>query len=561
MLLNLHVKNVALIDEADVSLGEGLNVLTGETGAGKSILIDAVNLALGARGGRSLLREGGAPASVELLFQVSGREKLEALKELEVFPDEEGMVLISRRVSQGKSVCRINDETVTAARLRAVTALLIDIHGQHEHQSLLHKEKHLEILDAYCRYREEPVRRELVRAYGAYAAAKKELSSYELDEDERKRELSFLEYEISELSGAGLKPGEIPELEGRRRRLANGQRIASAVGKAEALLSGGQGAGELLGRAARELSEAAAFDEGLSPILSQATDAEALLEDLGRALRDYGQELSFDQGELSRIENRLDVLHGLQAKYGETYEEMMETLKAGEKRREILLSFDEGKRKAKEACEAAKTEAWAWADKLSAIRKEEALHLTEAIRAALVDLNFMEVQVSMEFSRKEEPGENGFDEAELLISTNPGEALKPLAQVASGGELSRIMLAVKAVLADTDEIDTLIFDEIDAGISGRTAQKVAEKLNVIGRSHQVICITHLPQIAAMADCHYKIEKSVKEGRTITTVESLDEKAQTEELARLLGGAAITGAVRQNAAEMKRLASEYKKDRG
>ncbi len=554
MLLNLHVKNVALIDEADVSLGEGLNVLTGETGAGKSILIDAVNMALGVRSGRSLLR-GEQAAGAQLLFQVSGREKKEALAALDAEPDEEGMLLIARRMTQGRSISRINDETVTVSKLRAVTGLLIDIHGQHEHQSLLQKQKQLEILDAYARYREGSAKEKMREAYQAYEAAKRELASYQIGEEERLRELSFLEYEIGELQGAGLKAGELEELERRRRLLAGGQRIALAVGKAEAFLDGDGGAGELLGRAVRELSEVSGYDEELSGLLSQAMDAEALLDDLVRTVRDYGQQLVFDEGELLEIEKRLDILHNLQSKYGETYEEMMETLEACKERQQQLLAFDRRKEEAEKAYQAAEEEALSLAGELSRIRKEEALHLTESIRTALVDLNFLEVQVSMEFSRKEKLGPDGYDEAEFLISTNPGEDLKPLAQVASGGELSRIMLAVKAVLADTDEIDTLIFDEIDAGISGRTARRVAEKLAAIAKNHQVICITHLPQIAAMADCHYKIEKKARDGRTITTVTQLDEEEQIGELVRLLGD---TAAAEQNARELKRLAEAYKK---
>ncbi len=557
MLLNLHVKNAALIDEADVSLGEGLNILTGETGAGKSILIDAVSMALGAKTGRSLLRDDGEAASVELLFAVEGEEKRKALSALSVEPDEDGNVLIARKLSQGKSICKINDETVTVSKLKAVTGLLIDIHGQHEHQSLLHKAKHLEILDAYAKQEEAPVREKLSGAYRVYVSAKEELASYEIGGEDRVRELDFLNYEIGELENAGLRDGELEELEKRRRLLSNGRRIAECVGRACNLAGNDEGAGELLGRAVREISEVAGYDEELSSLLSQAEEAEGILGDLNRALYDYAQSLEFDEGELSRIEKRLDILHNLQVKYGETYEEMMEALSGKRERREKLLSFDERKEEALRAFKEAEEEVMTYAGSLSEIRRVEAFHLTESIRSALVDLNFLDVQFSMEFAKKEQVTGNGYDEMEFLISTNPGESLKPLGQVASGGELSRIMLAIKAVLADTDEIDTLIFDEIDAGISGRTAQKVSEKLNDIGKSHQVICITHLPQIAAMADCHYKIEKQVRAGRTITLVTRLNEQEEIGELCRLLGGVTITEAVEENAREMKELARSYK----
>ncbi len=558
MLLNLHVKNVALIEEADVSLGDGLNILTGETGAGKSILIDAVNLALGAKTARGLFRNEDKPASVELLFSVSGREKKEALEKIGVVPEEDGSVLIARKLSQGKSICKINDETVTVSRLRAVTGLLIDIHGQHEHQSLLHKSKHLEILDAYAKHQEKTVKERLAEAYSVYAAAKKELETYEIGEEDRIRELDFLSYEIRELENAGLKEGEIEELELRYKRMMNGQRITESLSKAQEFTGDEDGAGELLGRAVRALFEAANYDEALAGLLSQAEEAEDIVSSLNRALFEYGKELEFDEREMNQMEKRLDFLHSLQIKYGESYEDMMESLETRRSRLEKLAAFDERKQAAKAAFEQAEKSVFLFAGELSKIRKVEAFHLTESIRSALADLNFLDVQFSMEFTKKGQAGPDGFDEMEFLISTNPGEELRPLSQVASGGELSRIMLAIKAVLADTDDIETLIFDEIDAGISGRTAQKVSEKLNDIGRSHQVICITHLPQIAAMADCHYKIEKNVKNGRTVTVVTKLSDKEEIEELCRLLGGAAITDAVAENAREMKELAMTYKR---
>ncbi len=558
MLLNLHVKNLALIDEADVNLGEGLNVLTGETGAGKSILIDAVNMALGAKTARGLLRENGEPAGVELLFQVSGEEKEEALRALGVAVEEDGSVLIARRMSQGRSVCRINDETVTVSKLRAVTALLIDIHGQHEHQSLLHKAKHLEILDAYARPKERDVKERLGESYRILRAAEKELASYEMGEEERIREMDFLSYEIGELSRAELRDGEIEELEQRHKQMVNGGRILEGLSRAMEYAGGEAGAGDFLSRAVRELSEAAHYDEELSELLSQAEEAEGLVNDLGRALSDYAAGLEFDERELSGLESRLDFLHGLQVKYGATYGEMMRALESRKEKLEALRDFDERKRMAEEAFGTAREEAYRLAEELSGIRKAEALRLTKSIRKALADLNFLDVQFSAEFAELSHVTAEGIDEMEFLISTNPGEPVKPLSQVASGGELSRIMLAIKAVLADSDDIETLIFDEIDTGISGRTAQSVSEKLNDIGKNHQVICITHLPQIAAMADSHYKIEKTVKGGRTVTEVTKLTADEEIEELARLLGGAAITQAVRKNAGEMKGLAKKRKR---
>lgn len=461
-------------------------------------------------------------------------------------------------MSQGRSVCRINDETVTVSKLRAVTALLIDIHGQHEHQSLLHKAKHLEILDAYARPKERDVKERLGESYRILRAAEKELASYEMGEEERIREMDFLSYEIGELSRAELRDGEIEELEQRHKQMVNGGRILEGLSRAMEYAGGEAGAGDFLSRAVRELSEAAHYDEELSELLSQAEEAEGLVNDLGRALSDYAAGLEFDERELSGLESRLDFLHGLQVKYGATYGEMMRALESRKEKLEALRDFDERKRMAEEAFGTAREEAYRLAEELSGIRKAEALRLTKSIRKALADLNFLDVQFSAEFAELSHVTAEGIDEMEFLISTNPGEPVKPLSQVASGGELSRIMLAIKAVLADSDDIETLIFDEIDTGISGRTAQSVSEKLNDIGKNHQVICITHLPQIAAMADSHYKIEKTVKGGRTVTEVTKLTADEEIEELARLLGGAAITQAVRKNAGEMKGLAKKRKR---
>lgn len=557
MLLNLHVKNVALIDEADVNLGEGLNILTGETGAGKSILIDAVTMALGAKVTRSLVRDEETPAQAELLFQVVGKEKRRQLEELGVTPEEDDCVLISRKIRGGKSVCRINDETVTVSKLRAVTSLLIDIHGQHEHQSLLHRSKHLEILDAYAKHQEAEAMKQMQEAYRELVAAKKELSAYEIGDDERIREQDFLAYEIRELEQANLKKGELEDLEKEYKRMMSAGKLISGVSKAMDYTGDSHGAADSIGRAVRELAEAANLDEQARDLYLQAEEVENLLNDLNRALSDYAADLEFDEAELVQTERRLDELHSLQVKYGDSYEAMMEALSSRRERLEDLISFDERKQKAQKALKKAADQAELCAKALSDIRKVEAFHLTESIRAALVDLNFLDVQFTMAFYKKEQIGIDGYDEMEFLISTNPGEEPRPLGMVASGGELSRIMLAIKAVLADSDDIDTLIFDEIDAGISGRTAQKVSEKLNQIGRSHQVICITHLPQIAAMADCHYKIEKSIKGTRTVTDVTKLSADEEIAELSRLLGGAEITEAVEDNAREMKALANNKK----
>ncbi len=559
MLSTIHVKNFALIDEANVNLGTGLNILTGETGAGKSILIDAVNAALGGKVSRDCIGKHGDYALIELVFVVEDSDKMELLHEEEIYPEEDGTLILSRRITENRNVCRINDVTVTMSKLRAVTGYLIDIHGQHEHQSLLNRQKHLEILDEFAVYQVENIKRELADAYRRYRRSQLALNQYEMDEDKRLREMDFLQFEIQEIEDARLKEGEEEELAAQFKKMSNAGRIVEKL--SEVMESIGYdsrgGAGELIDRGLRTLTPLTALDESLGEFYAQLEDVDSILGGLCREMNDYLSEMNFDVREMDEVERRLDQIRSLQAKYGATYEKVMESLEEKRERLTQLSEFEERKAEAQKEFAEAKELAEQLAGELSAIRKVEAYHLTEAIRTALVDLNFLEVQFSMEFRRTESLSANGFDEMEFLISTNPGEELRPLGQVASGGELSRIMLAIKAVLADVDQIETLIFDEIDTGISGRTAQKVSEKLCYIGRNHQVICITHLPQIAAMADSHYRIEKGVSGGRTVTHIDRLTKDQEIEELARLLGGAVITDTVLTSAGEMKELATRKK----
>ena len=445
------------------------------------------------------------------------------------------------------------------SKLRAVTGYLIDIHGQHEHQSLLNRQKHLEILDEFAVYQVEAIKQELAEAYRRYRKSQLALNQYEMDEDKRLREMDFLQFEIQEIEDAHLKAGEEEELAAQFKKMSNAGRIVEKL--SEVMESIGydtrDGAGELIDRGLRALTPLTALDESLGEFYTQLEDVDSILSGLCREINDYLAEMNFDSREMAEVENRLDQIRSLQAKYGSDYEKVMESLEEKKERLTELSEFEERKAEAQKEYAQAKEQAEKLAGELSAIRKVEAYHLTESIRTALVDLNFLEVQFSMDFHRTDNLSANGFDEMEFLISTNPGEELRPLGQVASGGELSRIMLAIKAVLADVDQIETLIFDEIDTGISGRTAQKVSEKLCYIGRNHQVICITHLPQIAAMADSHYRIEKGVSGGRTVTRIDRLTKEQEIEELARLLGGAVITDTVLESAGEMKELATRKK----
>ncbi|EEQ57509.1 DNA repair protein RecN [Clostridiales bacterium 1_7_47FAA] len=552
MLLELHVKNLALIEKADVEFGEGLNILTGETGAGKSIIIGSVTMALGGKASRESIRHGADYAYVELVFSVSGEDKAKALKELEVEPAEDGTVIVSRKIMASRSVSRINDETVTTARLRQITGLLLDIHGQHEHQSLLYKSKHLEILDAYVKASTQPVKQKIAKEYQSYRALIKRLEEFDMDSESRIREADFLRFEIQEIEEAGLKEGEEEELTSVYRRFSHSQKIAASLGDAYNAVEG-----EWLSRALREVEQVVEFDHALDGIRDQLYDADSILEDAKREISSYMGSMEFDEETFRQTEERLDLIHNLQAKYGATISKINQKLEEKRKRLDELEDYDYHREQTKKELEQCRNHLEGFCAQLSGIRKKASRDLIKKIRDGLVDLNFLDVEFDMEFKRLEQFGASGWDEVQFIISTNPGQPMRPLKDVASGGELSRIMLAIKTVLADSDDIPTLIFDEIDTGISGRTAQKVSEKLSYIAGSHQVICITHLPQIAAMADAHFEISKSAINGSTLTTIRLLDRQASVEELARLLGGAEITDTVRKNAAEMKDLADRTK----
>lgn len=552
MLLYLHVKNLALIEKADVEFSEGLNILTGETGAGKSIIIGSVNIALGGKVPKDMIRKGAEYAYIELIFSVTEPEKVKLLKDMDVSVTEDGLLIIAKKIMPNRSISKINDETVTAAKLREITSLLIDIHGQHEHQSLLYKSKHLEILDEYARTKTQPVKMKIAEVYHRYIQLKDKLKQSTSDQESRLREADFLRFEIDEIQQAELKEGEEEELTSRYRRFSHSQKIAESLAGAYRAIHA-QGIGEAL----KEVSRVVEFDEGLKGIQDQLYDLDALISDVNREISDYMDEISFDEEEFREIEDRLDVIHNLQAKYGNTTAQILARLEEKILQLEELENYDKIRQNMEKELEENTHKLEDLCQKLTKIRKEAAAMLIEKIKEGLIDLNFMDVSFSMEFTRMGHYTAGGIDEAEFMISTNPGESLKPLGKVASGGELSRIMLAIKTVLADSDDIPSLIFDEIDTGISGRTAQKVSEKLSYIASTHQVICITHLPQIAAMADCHYEIAKAVLEGKTTTSIRPLNQEEMVSELARLLGGARITDAVIKNAREMKDLAKKVK----
>ena len=536
MLQNIHVKNMALIDEADVDFGGHLNILTGETGAGKSIIIGSISTALGGKVSRDVIRKDAEYALVELNFKVNSPQILAELEKMEI-PVDGDEVVISRRITGSRSVARINGELVSLPVLRQAAALLIDIHGQHEHQSLLHKDKHLAILDQFSREEMASVKDALKDSYREYMILKKEMDGAITDEGKRLSEISFLQYQIEEIENANLQDGEEEQLDKAFRKMSHARQMMESVAAAHGMTGyeGASSAGDLVGRALRELSSVEKYDEAIGGLISMLTDIDGLLNDFNRELADYESGLTFDESVYHETEDRLNLIQRLKTKYGSS---IAEILAHQAKCQEELEKLDD------------------YENYLSGLR----MKLDQAekeLKAALIDLNFLDVRFEIHCEPLGHYTENGQDSIEFMISTNPGETVKPLGKVASGGELSRIMLAVKSVLADADAIETLIFDEIDTGISGRTAQKVSEKMAVIARKHQVICITHLPQIAAMADDHYVIEKSAMEQRTITEIYHLSDDASVGEIARLLGGVEITDAVMQNAREMKNLAQSKK----
>lgn len=556
MLSYLHVKNLALIDEAEVEFGSGLNILTGETGAGKSILMGSVNLALGQKISREMIRNPQKPALVELVFQVENPRCLEALQERDIAA-EDGQIIISRKLTGNRSISRLNGEICTAAQIREISSLLLDIHGQHEHQSLLYPEHQLEILDAYGKEHIGDKKEKVKEAYHKWLILKKEWETYQLDEESRKREISFLEFEIQEIEEANLVPGEDEELEKRYKKISNSRKILEGLGAVQNCVGYDTGAGDLVGRAVQEIVRVENCDEQLSQIGEMLSDVESLLNDVNREVSSYVADMSFSEEEFYEVDQRLNVLNHLKSKYGATMEEVLAYQKEKQKDLERLYHYEELKKKLEKQTQEAEQYLQQQCEILSEDRKKYAKELADSIRDGLKDLNFLDVIFEISFEKTRNFTQEGFDKITFQISTNPGEPVRPLAKVVSGGELSRIMLAIKTILADKDETETLIFDEIDTGISGRTAQKVSEKMAVIGRNHQVLCITHLPQIAAMADQHFEIVKIVENGETTTRICPLSREASVQELARILGGARITEQTILSAEEMKDLAQKQK----
>ena len=555
MLLNLHVKNLALIHEIEVEFKKGLNILSGETGAGKSILLGSVNLALGGKITKDMIRDNAEFALVELVFQISDSKKIARIKELGFQIEEDGLLIVSRKITPGRSISKINGETVTVTELRELTSLLLDIHGQHEHQSLLNKGKHLEILDEFASSELSKIKEKMDIAYKNYVNAKDTFESFNLDETSQLREIAFLQFEINEIESAALKVNEDVELENQFRKYDNSKKIIEALTHVyeEIGYDSYEAASGKIGRAVKSLNSVVQYDDSLTSMKEQLENLDSLCNDISREVSTYIDSLEFDE----KIFYAPEDVDLCMRKYGSTIEKIHSYQQGQIKKLNVLEHYQTDKANAAKELQLAKEKVLEICKKISSIRKDAAKALNSKIQETLGELNFLDTKFEIQFNTMTTFTKNGYDEIEFLISTNVGEGLKPLGKVASGGELSRIMLAIKAVLATKDQVDTLIFDEIDTGISGRTAQSVSEKLKDISKYRQVICITHLAQIAAMADNHFLIEKSVKENRTITDIKELTEKEMIQELARILGGAEITQMVIESAKEMKELAKRTK----
>ena len=556
MLINLHVRNLALISEADIDLSEGLNIFTGETGAGKSLLLGSVSLALGARLSGDIIRHGEETALAELTFQVENERTEKALREAG-YETEDGLIVISRKITGNKSLFRINGETSSSSQIRNIAHLLLDIHGQHEHQSLLYNDRQLGILDEYGGIDISELKDETRASYKEYKRIASELSGYDLDEAARIREAGLIEYELEEIDSADIKEGEEERLEAQFRKMKNSRDIAVSLNRIHELTGYDSGAADLIGRAVKEITQISDLDEGLSQLYSELADAESLLGDISRETASYLSDLTFSDAQMTECENRLDEIRRLESKYGNTPVKIAEYREQQAERLEFLQNYADRKKKLEEELETADAGLSEACRKLTRMRKLYAEKLSGEIIKELKELNFNQVRFSMDFSESGSRSANGADTVEYMISVNPGEPMHPLAKTVSGGELSRIMLAIKTILSRNDPSETLIFDEIDAGISGLTAAKVAEKLMRISKDHQVLCITHLAQIAAAADAHYAISKTVEADETFTLIQKLDEAGSELELARILGGSKVTENALNNAREMKQMIKEGK----
>ena len=546
MLSLLHIENIAVIEQADISFDPGFNVLTGETGAGKSIVIDAISAILGKRAYRDMIRTGTNKASVRAVFT-----KVPALPwfgENGVDYDEE--TVIQRDIfMDGKNVCRVNGTLVTVSILQKLGLQLINIHGQHDSATLFDEENHLRFLDAFAD--NEALLLDYREKFSAVSALRREIDRMTMDEGEKLRRMETLKYQVEEIEKADLKAGEDEELEQRRKLLQNSEKLSQGLEEASESLLGGDdsdGAAALLAQAAYALSRIARYSDDYTAFQERLTDLKYQVQDIADEVRDALEELSYSADELEQIESRLDIIHRLRRKYGTTCQEILEYLENARKELDEIEFADDRVEHLKKQLSVKEKAAWEAAMLLRKDRQEKGNLLSEKILSELRQLDMPRVQFQCRF-RETELGADGADQVAFYLSANAGEDLKPLSKVASGGELARIMLSMKNVLAEKDAVDTLIFDEVDTGVSGRAAQRIAEKLRALAQHKQVLCVTHLPQLAALADTHMLIAKSEHDGRTFTTVTPLDREGRKQELARIIGGTNITEITLKSAEEM------------
>ena len=558
MLELLHIENIAVIEQADIAFRPGFNALTGETGAGKSIVIDAMGAVLGGRTSRDLIRTGADKAFVSATF--SGvREDLPGLLANGVRPDEDGNLLLQRELNtEGKNLCRANGRPVTVAQLREIGRELLNIHGQHDGQQLLDEEQHGAYLDRFGRL--EPQRESYAACYHAMSDLRSRIRQLQMDEAEKARRVDTLKFQIDELERAKLKPGEEEELVRQRDILRHGEKFLSAVDGADFFLSGDDeqvGAVALLRQAEESLSGVKRLDDSLEELVKRLENARCEVYDLAELIRDKREEFDFSPAELDELESRSDLLYRLKKKYGATVEDMLEYLDRCRRELDAIETADDTIAHLEGQLREAEKKTKAAGAALTKARTEAARRLEEHILRELRDLDMGRVRFSIELTEKE-PAADGCDSVRFLLSANAGEDLRPLARIASGGELARIMLALKNVLAEQDQVGTLVFDEVDTGVSGRAAQRIAEKMAQVSRHKQVLCVTHLPQLAAMADTHFSVEKGERGGRTYTRVLCLDRQQRAQELARLTGGAHVTEALLRSAEELLDEAEAYRK---
>ncbi len=550
MLSQLYIENIAVIEKASIDFQKGFNILTGETGAGKSIIIDSINAVLGGRVSREIVRNGAKMARVSALFTSIGTETLQKLEELGLSPEEEENLLLQREIrSEGKTVCRINGRPATVSMLREVGLTLLSILGQHESYELLSPEQHVEYIDSFGGLNE--LKSQYSSAYHKLRSVKKEWDSLLMDEDQKARRMDLLRYQIEELEAGEIRLGEQEELAQQRTMFRNSEKIAESIAIAKNALDGDDesaGAVSSVGTAADSLEDAAQFLPSLTSTAQKLRDLEYNLQDCLAEVREAGESLEYDPARLEQVEERLDQLYRLSLKYGSTEEEMLEFLERSRKELQTIELSDERAQKLSEEYERCKAEAIQLAKELSSKRRKAASELVSQVREELTFLDMPGVEFQVEQLRCP-LNQWGCDKIQFLLSTNPGEPPRPMAKIASGGELSRIMLAIKTVLSGTDRIPTLIFDEIDTGISGSAARKVGLKLQQVSQNRQVLCVTHLAQIAALADAHFLISKQIRDQKTFTQVLPLDFEGRKREIARIMGGTEITPLLLQNAEEM------------